>query len=120
MEYTDKYFKHIHNNKIIRSYNYNFLNEYNDYFPINIIYDYCLSKINYKLKNIWNHIVLKWIQVDKKLTDDNNYTKSIYYKQKYNFMHDNIDDNKLNELLNDFIKNDILKAVFVVESINCL
>lgn len=119
MEYTEKHFKNIRNNHPIRIFNYTFLNDYNNHFPINIIYGYCSSKINYKLKNIWNHIVLKWIQANGKL-NDNNFIKSIYYKQKYNFIHHNIDDNKLNELLNDFIKNDIFKAVFVVECINCL
>lgn len=120
MEYTDKYFKNIINSNQLRIFNYTFLNDYNNNIPINIIYDYLCSNINYKLKNIWNHIVLKWIQAKQKLIDNNNFKKSIYYHQKYEFIHDNIDDDKLNELLNDFIKSDIFKAVFVVECINCL
>ena len=120
MEYTDKYFKNIINNNTLRVFNYNFLDDFDDYLPNKIIYNYCLSKINYKLKNIWNDIVLKWIQVNKKLNNNKNFKKSIYFNQKYNFHHEIINDEKLNELLNDFINNDILKVVFVIECINCL
>ena len=118
MEYNNKYFQLIES-KIspIRTFNYNFLNILHENIPLNSIYDYILSQINYKLKNIWNHIVLKWIKSKEKLKKNRSFLKSIYYKQNYNFCHIIIDDNKLNELINEFIQDDSFKALFVVECI---
>ena len=108
-------------NKIpIRYFNYNCLDLLLENAPIQVFYNYFLSMIQYKLKNIWNHIILKWIQSKKKLNENKSFKKSIYYNQKYSFIHDNIDDSKFNELLNDFIDKDIFKSVFIIKCINCL
>lgn len=119
VDYNDKIFKFENKINSVRYFNYDFLNLISSNLEINLFYKYLSSIIEYKLKNIWNHIVLKWIQSKKKIKSKS-YFKSNYYKQNYEFKHNNIDDFKLNELLNDFINDDIFKAIFVVECINCL
>jgi hypothetical protein len=118
MEYNNKYFQVIES-KISpnRIFDYDFLNILHENIPFNSIYEYILSQINYKLKNIWNHIILKWIKSKEKLKKNKSYLKSIYYNQNYQFCHQIIDDDKLNQLLNEFIQEDIFKAVFVLECI---
>ena len=120
VEYNDKYFSNIES-KIcpIRFFNYDCLDLLSSNLSTDIFYDYFLSMIEYKLKNLWNHIILKWIQSKQKIKNKN-YKKSIYYNQNYEFIHCNINDKKLNQLINDFINEDIFKAVFVIECINCL
>ena len=101
----------------IRDYNYNCLDLLNDHYDTKVYSDYLNSLIEYKLKTVWNHIVLKWIQSQNKLNEDSEYIQSIYSKQKYKHIHERIPEEELNNLLNDFINNDKFKGIF---AINCI
>tara|TARA_B100000575_G_C23119280_1_gene647480 strand:- start:1257 stop:1637 length:381 start_codon:yes stop_codon:yes gene_type:complete len=100
----------------IRNYNYNCFSLMKSYLPINTFTLFLNSLIEYKLKNIWNSVVIHWIQMQKKMDKRNKeiYKKSVYSKQKYNYIHHNIDDEELNDLLNHFIDEDHFKAMFVL------
>lgn len=115
MKFTEDDF--IYNTNILRSYNYDCLNILKENINENYFYNIFLSAISYKLKNIWNHIVINWIQIHNNLINNKEFIKSEYYSQKYKHNHNNIDDNKFNELLNDFIDGNKFKALFVVMSI---
>lgn len=100
----------------INNYPFNFLEIIKENIPIDCIYHYINHLIEYKLKNIWNCIVIQWIQINNQMKKRNKkkYLNSIYYNQKYNHNHKIISHKQLNNLLNEFINNDIFKALFVV------
>lgn len=101
----------------IGDYKYDCFNLLNDYFDTEIYSDYLNTLIEYKLKNIWNHIVLHWIQSQNELNEDYEYIQSIYSKQKYKHIHRRITQDELNNLIKDFIDEDKFKAIF---TINCI
>ena len=108
------------NNKLIkykfsknRDYSYNFLDLIDDSFETRYIYDYLLSTIEYKLKNIWNSIVKDWDNSNMEYKN----TKNIYLNQSYDYIHTLITDTELNNLLNQFIDNDQFKALYAILSI---
>lgn len=88
----------------------------NDYISLEFYNKYLNILPSYKLKNIWNHIVNKWNNIHNK-NNNKEYLKSKYSKQKYNYNHKNIDLLELEDLLKNFINNDIFKALFVL---NCI
>jgi len=88
----------------------------NDYISLEFYNKYLNILPSYKLKNIWNHIVNKWNNIHNK-NNNKEYLKSKYSKQKYNYNHKNIDLLELDDLLENFINNDIFKALFVL---NCI
>jgi hypothetical protein len=100
-------------------YNFIFLNIVNDYIPTQFYNQYLNDISEYKLKNIWNHIVIKWICMHNALSKTNRkeYLSSEYSNQKYNHIHELIDKNELDKLIEDFINGDIFKALFAV---NCI
>ena len=101
-----------------RNYSYICLNLLTDLdIPIHIYYEYFISIEEFKLKNIWNHIIIKWNHMMLDLNNNKEFLKSNYSKDKYNQVHEDIDDNKFNELLINFIDNNILKSLFVCNSI---
>ncbi len=102
---------------VVDDYNYNCFDLLNDHFDTGIYSDYLNSLIEYKLKTIWNHIVLKWIQSQNELKEDSEYNQSIYSKQKYNHIHRRINQEELNNLINNFINGDKFKGIF---AINCI
>lgn len=98
----------------IRDFEYNFLNILKEYkIPIEIYYKYLLSLENFKLKNVWNNLVKKWNSVRKELKENQSFIQSIHNKVILHQIHSNIDDKKLNELLNEFIDNDIFRSLCV-------
>ena len=98
----------------LRSYNYDCLNLLNKYeISYDIYYDYLLSIETFKLKNIWNILVKTWNNMKKELSNNIEFNNSIYSQTKYNFIHETIDDEKLNSLLTEFIDNDYIKSFFV-------
>ena len=119
MKYTDNDLLVLKSKKkkLLRNYNYNCLDLLNNHLPIDLFYSYFLSKINYKLKNIWNNIVIKWIQTQKNMKNNSKFKKSIYFTQNYKHFHKIMTDEKLNNLLNDFINNDKFKGIFVIQCI---
>ena len=91
--------KKIINN--LRNTNYDFLYFLEEYDVDNYIYYDYLSNIDeFKLKNIWNHVIKKWNHMKLELKDNKDFKSSEYIKQNYNQIHIDINDNKLNELIN--------------------
>ena len=96
-----------------REYDYTFLEKLKSYeIPIHIYYDYLLSIEEFKLKNIWNILVNRWNTMNDELNDNDTFIKS-KYNIKYYMNHENIDDEILNKRLNDFVGDNILKALFL-------
>ena len=96
-----------------REYDYIFLERLKSYeIPIHIYYHYLLSIEEFKLKNIWNILVNRWNKMNDELSNNDTFVKSDHYI-KYQMDHENINDEILNERLNDFVKEDILKGLFL-------
>ena len=83
----------------IKENNYTCFDTMRDYLDISIFTDYLNSIEVFKLKNIWNHIILRWIQMDHKLKDKLNYKRSKYSKEKYTHIHTTILSEEFNNLL---------------------
>lgn len=111
---------HIDPNNLIRKidplrreYDYIFLEILKSYeIPIHIYYHYLLSIEEFKLKNIWNILANRWNKMNDELIGNDMFVKSDYCI-KYQMDHENINDEILNERFNDFVANDILKALFL-------
>jgi hypothetical protein len=100
-----------------REYDYKFLEILKSYeIPIHIYYHYLLSIEEFKLKNVWNILVNRWNKMNDELNGNDMFSKSDYCI-KYLMNHENINDEILNERLNDFVTNDILKALFLCNTI---
>ena len=98
----------------IREFEYNFLDILKDYkIPIEIYYKYLLSLEIFKLKNIWNNLIKKWNHMKIELKDNQSFIQSEHNKKVFHQIHSNIVDKKLNELLNDFIDNNIFRSLFI-------
>ena len=96
-----------------RDYDYIFLEILKSYeIPIHIYYNYLLSIEEFKLKNIWNILVNRWNKMKYELSEKDIFTKS-EYNIKYKMNHENINDEILNERLNNFVGEDILKGLFL-------
>lgn len=96
-----------------REYDYKFLERLKSYeIPIHIYYNYLLSIEDFKLKNIWNILVNRWNKMNDELSENDMFIKSEYCI-KYQMNHENINDEILNERLNDFVEENILKALFL-------
>ena len=96
-----------------REYDYIFLERLKSYeIPVYIYYNYLLSIEEFKLKNIWNILVNRWNKMIDELNDNDAFSKSDYCI-KYQMNHENIDDKILNKRLNDFVGDNILKALFL-------
>ena len=80
--------------------------------PVEIYYDYLLSIETFQLKNIWNILIKKWNKMKIDLKDNDLFLKSHYVKDDYHQNHENIGDNELNDILNNFV-DDILKSLFL-------
>jgi hypothetical protein len=102
----------------LRDFNYNFLDIVKEYnFSVEIYYNYFLSIEKFKLKNLWNHIIIKWNQMEYDLRENDDFLDSEYSKNEYHQIHTKMNDNDLNELLINFIDNNHLKCFFVCNSI---
>ena len=103
-----------------RDYNYSFLNSLIELnIPIEIYYQYFLSIEEFKLKNLWNHIIMRWNRMKMDLTSNKDFLKSKYSKDKYFQIHryKDMSDEEFHNLLIDFIQKDKLKSLFVC---NCI
>ena len=108
-------------NKIIENpiidYQFFFLDEYNDYISINEIYKYLRGLEKNQYNNLWNFIIIQWIQMHKKLKDDIQFKKSKYCQMHYKQIHKNITLEDLEILINKFIDKDKMKFIFFI---NCI
>lgn len=98
----------------IRDFNYSCLDLLTSYeIPIEIYYHYLLSIEEFKLKNVWNILVTQWTKMNSDLKDNKEFKTGSYKDTNINKIHENIDDDKMNTLLEGFINDDILKVLFV-------
>ena len=96
-----------------RDFEYSFLEILKSYeIPIYIYYHYLLSIEEFKLKNIWNILVNRWNKMNDELSENDTFVKSEYCI-RYQMNHENINDETLNGRFNDFVGEDILKALFL-------
>ena len=101
-----------------RDFNYTCLDMIKEYnLPVEIYYDYFSSLEEFKLKNLWNHIIIKWNQMKYDIRENNDFIKSEYSNDEYHQIHKQIDDTVFNDLLIDFINDHHLKYFFVCNSI---
>jgi len=102
----------------IRFYQYTCFNDLSKYnIPIDIYSNYLLSIEEFKLKNIWNHMILRWNQMKLEMKNNKDFQSSDYSKNDYHQIHTNLNDEELNELLNKFITKNHFKGIFVI---NCI
>ena len=101
-----------------RDYNYSFLNSLIELnIPIEIYYQYFLSIEEFKLKNLWNHMIMRWNQMKRDLKDNKDFLKSKYSKGTYHQIHKDMNDKEFNNLLTTFIENNQFKSLFFC---NCI
>lgn len=92
------------------------LKEYN--IPVSIYYNYFISIEKYKLKNLWNHIVKKWMYMKRHLSEQKgDVTIDASILESYHHVHLNIDDEELNNLFIQFIGGSDFKSLFLC---NCV
>ena len=102
------------NDNQIREFNYTCLSILKGYnLSSKIYYNYFLSIEDFKLKNLWNHIIIKWNKMKYDLRENDNFLDSEYSKNEFHQIHAKMNDNDLNELLINFIDNNHLKCFFV-------
>ena len=105
-------------NNPIRSYQYTCFNDLSKYnIPIDIYSDYLLSIEEFKLRNIWNHMIIRWNKMKLEMKKNKDFQSSDYSKNEYHQIHINISDELLNELFNNFINRNNFKGIFVI---NCI
>ena len=101
-----------------RDYNYSFLNSLIELnIPIEIYYQYFLSIEEFKLKNLWNHMIMRWNQMKRDLKDNKDFLKSKYSKGTYHQIHKDMNDKEFNNLLTTSIENNQFKSLFFC---NCI
>ena len=106
------------NENKIRDFDYTCLEIVKEYHLSELIYyNYFLSIEKFKLKNLWNNVIIKWNKMKHDLRENDNFLDTEYSKKEYHQIHKNMNDSDLNELLIDFIDNNHLKCFFVC---NCI
>ena len=102
----------------IRFYQYTCFNDLSKYnIPIDIYSNYLLSIEEFKLRNIWNHMIIRWNKMKLEMKNNKDFQSSDYSKNEYHQIHINISDELLNELFNNFINKNHFKGIFVI---NCI
>ena len=102
----------------LRFYQYTCFNDLSKYnIPIDIYSNYLLSIEEFKLRNIWNHMILRWNKMKLEMKKNKDFQSSEYSKNEYHQIHINISDELLNELFNNFINKNHFKGIFVI---NCI
>jgi len=101
-----------------RDFNYTCFDNLNEYnIQIIIYYDYFLSNEEFKLKNLWNHMIQKWNLMKTELKDNSDFIESNYYQGNYHRIHENMNDDYFNKLLSNFIEDSQFKSLFIC---NCI
>lgn len=108
----------INTDYLKRDFIYTFLDQFTDYCDISLIYHYLLSIDQFKLKNIWNHFVKKWRDMNLTMNQNNKYKQSIYSStKKLNYIHTTMKDEDLDHYFSNFIDQNICRLIFVL---NCI
>ena len=68
----------------LRDTEYTFLNILNEYnIPSNIYYEYLCGIDEYKLKNVWNHVISRWNNMKLALKSNSDFKNSEYFTGEY-------------------------------------
>ena len=98
-------------------YQYTFFNAFHNYVQTEEIYAYIRGLNSRGLRNLWNHIVAKWLNMKKNLKDNITFKRSIYSKMNCEYNHQLLKEEEFEELVNHFMEKNKLKCIFVV---NCI
>lgn len=102
----------------LRDNEYTFLNILDEYnIPIKIYYEYLCGIDEYKLKNVWNHVISRWNTMKLSLKFSNDFKNSEYSFGEYHHIHCNMNYETLNSLFEDFINDSTVRCLFVA---NCI
>jgi hypothetical protein len=102
----------------LRGAEYTFLNILNEYNILsNIYYEYLCGIDEYKLKNVWNHVISRWNTMKLALKSNSEFKNSEYSSDEYHQIHYNMNDETLNSLFEDFINDSPVRCLFVA---NCI
>jgi hypothetical protein len=78
---------------------------------------YLCSLDVYSLKNIWNHLVKKWFHTREILRDSKSFKNSKYRNINIQYTRENLDYERLDEMLIKFVSNDHALAIYVLNTI---
>lgn len=96
---------------------YTFLDHVEPYLGVHSFYCYLNSLEEFQLKNIWNHIHKQWTLFHNNSTSDRGYMRSPYSKKHTSYHHSNIQGETLNSLLRNFIQEDCVISIFVMNAL---
>ena len=101
-----------------RDYNYSCFDNLREYnLSVDIYYQYFLSIDEFKLKNLWNHIIMRWNRMKRDLLFNKDFLKSNYSKEEYHQIHKDMNDQEFHDLLTNFIQKSQFKSLFAC---NCI
>lgn len=92
-------------------YKFTFLDILSEHMEIDVYYDYLRYQDKYLLKNNWNHLINKLIEINKYTTKKK---LNIISHKEYNYIHEIISSYELDKLYIEFISNDKFKALIVL------
>lgn len=102
----------------LRDTNYSFLNILNEYnIHLHIYYEFLYGIDEYKLNNVWNHVISRWNTMKLSLKSSSDFNNSEYSFGEYHQIHYNMNDETLNSLFEDFIHGSHVRCLFVA---NCI
>ena len=93
------------------------LNIVSTYLNVTPVIEFIQSLEDQSLKNIWNAISVRWSRIHIELSDNSAFQKSMYKDQTYPQIHVTFNHARFDELLDDFIQKDIMKALFVLQCV---
>ena len=93
------------------------LNIVSTYLNVTPVIEFIQSLEEQSLKNIWNAISVRWSRIHIELSDNSAFQKSMYKDQTYPQIHVTFNHARFDELLDDFIQKDIMKAIFVLQCV---
>jgi hypothetical protein len=108
--------RRFQSNTRITSIQFRSLDIVSTYLNITPVIEFIQSLEDQSLKNIWNAITGRWNRIHTELSEHSVYQKSVYRDQTYSQIHVTFDHARFEELLDDFIQDDIMKALFVLQS----
>ena len=111
------YFPIPHIKKNLNTNLFNFLDLLKKNIDIEVYYIIINNLDSYVLKNLWNNVIKEWSSSIKYMKKYKNKKYDNYLLNSYKIIHKIIYPQELNELFNNFIKNDKFKAFFVI---NCI
>jgi hypothetical protein len=93
------------------------LNIVSTYLNVTPVIEFIQSLEDQSLKNIWNAISVRWNRIHIELSDNSAFQKSMYKDQTYPQIHVTFNHARFDELLDDFIQKDIMKAILVLQCV---